>query len=595
MTSSIGLPKVLLKTLGYLVLAVFLCGMFFVSIFSFMALPFFFLLAFAAFFAPGHSISGRFILFLGAFIRAPLLSLGLFAPWRALLLMAHLKLQDLAVFMAPQLSQGSFYVPYIESAYGVCGAVLSVLFGFRSLSTYIKFIRVIENLPRSMAGSAAVGLAEFRGSARSVTDGMFLLEDQSGRIRVELPKNAVWSPLDIFPIPGKTDFIKVFLARRRGRLDDGDPVYVVGTVEIEKGSSPLSEGPDRLIVRPSTERERTGLLKRLLFPEFAQSDRVEDYRNIFIVTDRPESVARKLLRRAMFTSFGMTGLFLALSLSLIIIDLTREPELRDREIRKFVSQVLKVPDETRPPWLPDFRTLPAHERSGVMPLVHIDFDSALSNKGSSTNIVPSLIETKAEETLAWKEELYKQLFPVPLNTPGVFGQSLEFGGNRSLDVVNSTLPMSSGSYTIEFWFMLKERDARPQPVMERLFTSDLFSLSIRGHGDEMIVHVPCYDESGNISRLSSYEVEIKRLMSGLTSGLWHHFKAVHDGKMLDVGINGRGFMGVPKGIDRQGLRCAWVPGKIGEIKLSGSAQGEDGFVGRIDEFYFYDYARPVKE
>lgn len=571
-----GLLRILI---GGMVVVLFLYLMFLASVFVFMAVPFLMLLAFAAFFAPTLSCSERGLAFMRAFVMTPVAVLGLFAPWRALMIAANMHNPAFVTAFYPMLEGGSFYIPILETVFGVCGAVMAVLFGFKSSATYIKFIRVIENLPRSMAGAAAVGLAEFTGVARSVTSRQFVLEDKSGRIRVELPAVKPWNPFDFFPMPDKTDFTKVFFARRVGELYDSDPVYVVGSVEIDKGPAPMAIGSDRLVVRPSSGKERKGIFKRLLFFEFEHHDIAEEYHNIFIVTDKSEASARRLLRRAMFTSFGMTALFLALSLSLITIDLTRDAALRDRTLREVTSLVLKLPDETRHPRLPDFRTMPNHERIGSVPLVHLDFDDGIANKRSVKNIVSVLITGAADKTLTWQEALYDRMFPLRLKVPGVFGQPVELDGSSIVDVLANAGPISAKLFTIEFWFMLK--DMKNLPTIEHLFVSDIVSLTIQDHGGKLVAHIPCFDKSGRI-----YSPSIDVNNGRIYTNEWHHVKVVWDGTFFLSRFDGR--------TSDTSFGCKRVSQRVSDMKLGGSEPGRDNFVGIIDEFYFYDYARLEK-
>lgn len=574
-----GRNSKLLIVIGGVVFVLFLYLTFLASVFAFMVVPFLMLLAFAALLAPGRSCSERMLYSLRAFIMTPVGILGLLAPWRALMIIANLHYPALVAAVYPMLEGGSFYIPILETLYGVCGVIMAVLFGFKSSSTYIKFIRVIENLPRSMAGSAAVGLSEFRGVARLVTNKQFLLEDKSGRIRVELPAVKPWNPFDIFPVPDKTDFTKVFFARRGGELYDGDPVYVVGSVEIDKGAAPKDAESARLVVRPSSGKERKGLVKRFLFSEFERHDMAEDYHNIFILTDRPESSARNLLRRAMFTSFGMIALFLTLSLSLIYIDLTQRADVRDKILREVTSLVLKVPDETRPPRLPDFRTMPNQERTGSPPLVHLDFDDGIVNKGLAKNVVPVRIEGTVEKSMTWQEEFYTRMFPVRLKIPGVFGQPIDFEGNRIIDILNSSSLSSAESFTVEFWFLLKEVGNRP--VIEYLFVSDLFSLSIRNHGGKLVAHIPCSYASG---RMAHRSLDVNN--GHIYPNEWHHAKVVRNENMYSAWFDGR--------VSDTSFGCNKVPLQITHMKLCGNEPGKDNLIGLVDEFYFYNYARPVK-
>ena len=67
---------------------------------------------------------------------------------------------------------------------------------------------------------------------------------------------------------------------------------------------------------------------------------------------------------------------------------------------------------------------------------------------------------------------------------------------------------------------------------------------------------------------------------------WHHVKVVWDGTLFSSWFDGRA--------SGTSFGCKRVSQQVSEMKLGGSEPGKDNFVGMIDEFYFYDYARSEK-
>jgi len=198
----------------------------------------------------------------------------------------------------------------------ITGAVLasfSLLVMIREAFHLHRRLRQLKNLPTAKTRSAAVGLAEFQGVYR-VPDGCepphagpavkktpFLLEDDTGRILVDpreagrgLRRAASWWVI------GELQHMEVPL-----NLGDGMPLYVIGTVAINRDAPPDARGPDALVVRPAP---RAPDIKRF-FPESGDDEQQiqligdaldkDTWQDIFFVTTGTEKDARRLfVRRA---------------------------------------------------------------------------------------------------------------------------------------------------------------------------------------------------------------------------------------------------------------------------------------------------------
>ena len=225
--------------------------------------------------------------------------------------------------------------------YGAAGLVREWRWGRPQLQN-------IRNLPTAKASSAALGLVELHGTARAVQGQdpilyfkrwilvekefnsfeqrlhPFEIEDASGRIRVDpshIPFVVHFPFFGFFTsLLGHRPFFA--LLRRHVRhgwwpsreffLRDGDPVYVLGTVEIERDAE---TGEEYRVVRPPHEaRHHDSVVESLLYP-FQRGAR-RAWQDVFVIADTEESVATKLLARrfrsrvfwGLFWTFGSIGL-----------------------------------------------------------------------------------------------------------------------------------------------------------------------------------------------------------------------------------------------------------------------------------------------
>lgn len=241
----------------------------------------------------------------------------------------------------------------LDLVVAVSGIVLAVFAGLYALRVLRLQLLQAQNLAIGRAGSAAIGLAEFRGTVQPVpeklrntvdhSDGAiypaedilcyrrewtgdriserkrwsrFYLEDASGRILVEPHDAEYWDgkvswlfePMRRIRLTrGERSFLNPEL-EERCVLRSGDPVHVVGSVEVRKDVPPDAVDSARLVLRASSERVRTTWIERLLFPSFIGEEyrRGRGYLHVFYLTDASEidleSLLQKALRRAMLAS-----------------------------------------------------------------------------------------------------------------------------------------------------------------------------------------------------------------------------------------------------------------------------------------------------
>lgn len=203
---------------------------------------------------------------------------------------------------------------------GVTGVSSHFVYAFIEIPWRLKQIRQVRTLPRSKTRSAAIGLAEFEGTARATSaDGYvskslseaaqpFHLEDETGRILVD-PRGAT-----VRPRSGSGASLQVNEIEEGIR--DGDRVYVIGNVQNREAYSPDALDADRLVVRPLGQSLVSSPIGRLIFPDRHQvADR--DAPNIFIVDKGHEHGVALRLRMALWDFCAMGAIYLAASLWLV--------------------------------------------------------------------------------------------------------------------------------------------------------------------------------------------------------------------------------------------------------------------------------------
>lgn len=330
----------------------------------------------------GMSVSRSLLEGLRSFFVYPLLALGMVAPGRAIMwgffyfIFKH-KNPALTFREIIPLAKVLWHWPPFDLIVSICGILLGTLGAGITVALIIRQARLVENLPTSRVRSAALGLAEFKGVARPVEDkslqktelvgdsfrdeiyrdtsppilfwgekdqavsdqninrvkklSRFYLEDKTGRILVDPLGADFWAS-------SKASFLepirKVILTRRHKQfvpendkvvlsvetreLLAGDPVYVLGNVEINEDAPADAVGVEKLIVRPSTAPVKPGLLTWLFFNSetIAKS---RDYRYVFLLTDTAEKSLPPLLRRGI-RHIGIAGLVWAVP-SIILLSL----------------------------------------------------------------------------------------------------------------------------------------------------------------------------------------------------------------------------------------------------------------------------------
>ena len=328
-------------------------------------------------FEPGASVMEKLQKVLMALTVIPFVMAGLLAPFRAVTVGADRiwpAIRADFLFQAlgdPGIANG------FDLVVGGCGVLLAFAGGLSSFLAFSRQMRQVENLPRSSARSAALGLSEFRGVARAIPErdlretqvrrrggslraeietgeepillsiegresrggiveervwNRFHLEDRTGRILVD-PKGAeFWSGIGA---PWWEGVRKILLVRRHQVeakrsiagfsarcLLPGDPIYVIGSVEIDRTAAKDAADAQRLVVRPSSEFRRASLWKRLLL-KAPLITRGSDYRHVFLLTDKPEARALDILRASRGQAATMAGIWLAGSLALAWMALRR--------------------------------------------------------------------------------------------------------------------------------------------------------------------------------------------------------------------------------------------------------------------------------
>ena len=277
-------------------------------------------------------------------ILGPLIVAGMCAPVRAVFVAIHISTNPIIDDFCP------WVLPWYDVGIGALGTIFGILGGFVFVFQTLRQSRLIENLPTSKARSAALGLAEFQGVARPVEDrslfkekieneasfmetwdgapkdrivllgkwwvrdnegvspasqkasSRFYLEDDSGRILVDPTGVDIGGPGggEVQSIILSKHHTRVFHQDHTGSvwtLMPGDPVYLIGSVEVNEEAPPDATGSDRLIVRPSSRVSQTHFLRRLILGS-AKWLSAKDVQDIFLLTDTHEIEASSILKKS---------------------------------------------------------------------------------------------------------------------------------------------------------------------------------------------------------------------------------------------------------------------------------------------------------
>ncbi|MEK7388210.1 MAG: SUMF1/EgtB/PvdO family nonheme iron enzyme [Elusimicrobiota bacterium] len=237
---------------------------------------------------------------------------------------------------------------YFDWIVGWCGVWYGTSALVRGSLWHWKHAHQLQNLPTAMAGSVAIGLCELRGRARKVSakaftgfpkaavlghrlytvptaDGSelkeeshlppFYLEDETGRILVDPSLAGIrtsWMPLLV-----GASFCEIAITQRvtdtgmgeRLRwIEDGDPIYLLGRVDIRKDAPADAKDSERVLVQaPRTLNGFDALLSRMLLGLGDKSS------GFFFLSDTDEAAARRHMRRAVLINALWAALWIGLS------------------------------------------------------------------------------------------------------------------------------------------------------------------------------------------------------------------------------------------------------------------------------------------
>ena len=276
----------------------------------------------------------------------PIYAAGMLAPARALVQMLHEILPYMPYNIGITGIENPRLMAHLDVAVGVAGIVLSILITCIDSIWRSRQAAQVALLPTSKARSAAIGLVELQGRARHVSPSArgpilhynarhpelnrkrpFYLEDDSGRILIDPGESH-------FRTGWKTSFggriTEIVLKRREQkpdlttahdmRLMPGDPIYVIGTAQINQKAPADAVGSERLVV----QRRRPGFFQSALWQisqgKFKPQHRSED---IFFLTDSDEQVATRRIRKGLWQVWAWAFLWIAISLTMFHFQMPR--------------------------------------------------------------------------------------------------------------------------------------------------------------------------------------------------------------------------------------------------------------------------------
>lgn len=244
---------------------------------------------------------------------------------------------------------------WFDFSVGICGVIGWLVYLISDGHWRLKQARHVRNIATSKAGSAAIGLSEFRGIARQFEDTFFIphpvgreailyyqynelnqggdhvrkffVEDETGRVLVDPAGISIHLSFlrtifenIFFPYP-KGSIREIVLSKHRrnrrkifeseGWLQDGDPVYLLGNVQVNKNASDEAKESERLII--------TGSKARGYFDEGYFSRR--DIDDVFFCSDSysEKKAERFIMRGFWFNCVLRSVLWISVSSLLILL------------------------------------------------------------------------------------------------------------------------------------------------------------------------------------------------------------------------------------------------------------------------------------
>ena len=316
--------------------------------------------------------------FLGTAVLAPIVVAGVGAPFRLASALALRWLPPWPVLVDLG-GPGLVAYPRFDFAVGICGILLAGVGGILEIRRLGTIRKALENLPRSKARSAALGLAEFRGvvrplpnpsgAEREVIDrghaaalgapppqavlysaaaavgnaarhlwSQFHLEDETGRILVD-PRGAEFWDGSGSMLAGRLFRICLPVTTEMGSLPgaggrpfqvpvtvqalaEGDRAYLIGSVETNRHAPPGATGSGRLVVRPSRELREARGFEWLLRGLGARVRRSGDWHLFFLAAEADEGRILGFLGTAARWSAIAAAAWASLSLGLVLLNRT---------------------------------------------------------------------------------------------------------------------------------------------------------------------------------------------------------------------------------------------------------------------------------
>ena len=299
-------------------------------------------------------------------------TVAFFAPMRGLAFLTT-KFSDIDRFqeLFDHFSAGGI----IDAWFGLIGVVFTIPAGFYAWRQGLRIKTQIENIPTSKVHAAALGLAEFKGVARAIEnqqermteiivndetqpavpneitdDGTeipilferwvkesesqrvieirsrFYLEDDSGRILVDPRGVLFWNGRVQFFFPTARC---IYLEKRfesgskRGayvetrRLNSGDEIYLIGSVEEQTNVALFETDVQRLVVLPSSALKSTNILRRFILGKRKKTSGWDIY-DVFFLADIKELNAGKLLTKGIGNIWIWVAGIVCLSVPLLV-------------------------------------------------------------------------------------------------------------------------------------------------------------------------------------------------------------------------------------------------------------------------------------